>query len=424
MNISKFKSFTYQNQKNGIQKYCQISGKKNLIDVIDLGNQPLADTLIKRSDLNVKEKFYPLKLLRSPDLGYAQLNYVVSSKKVYHPKYPYRPGITKEILVHYKDQVKENIKKLNLSKNSLVADIGSNDGSLLNYYRKFNMKIVGVEPTNIANIANKNKINTLKKFFNLETSNEIIKKYGKAKLITSTNVFAHMPTLHDFMLGVVNLMDEDSNFIIENHYILDILKFNQYDSIYHEHIRNYSLKSLIYLFNQYNLKVIDAEVVDRYNGSIKVTVTNNHSRIPSIKVKKLLKRELDFGIFNQRVWKDFKSNILLSKLNLRKILIDLKKQKKKVVGNSCPARCSTLINYCDIGPDLMKYIAEQPTSLKLNKYLPGKRIPIIKNDILFKDQPDFVVILAWHLYKPIIKSLKSKGLKSKFIIPLPQPRIL
>ena len=115
---------------------------------------------------------------------------------------------------------------------------------------------------------------------------------------------------------------------------------------------------------------------------------------------------------------------MLSKLNLRKILIDLKKQKKKVVGNSCPARCSTLINYCDIGPDLMKYIAEQPTSLKLNKYLPGKRIPIIKNDILFKDQPDFVVILAWHLYKPIIKSLKSKGLKSKFIIPLPQPRIL
>jgi hypothetical protein len=424
MNINNYKKYKFQNLKNGNQRYCQITNKKNLIEVIDLGNQPLADSLIEKKNLNKKEKKYPLKLLRSPTLGYAQLSYVVPGEKVYHPNYPYRPGITKEILMHYSDQVKENIKKLNLQKGDLVVDIGSNDGSLLSYYKKFNMNIAGVEPTNIANIANKNKIFTLKKFFNLSSSNHIIKLKGKAKLITSTNVFAHMATLHDVMLGVLNLMDRNSYFIIENHYIKDILEHNQYDSVYHEHIRNYSLKSLIYLFNQYNLKVIDAVVVDRYNGSIKVTATNNLNIKPNPRVNKLLKIEEEFGLFKSKIWNEFKSNIIRSKKELKNMLINLKKQNKKVVGNSCPARCSTLLNYCDIGVDLINYIAEQPSSLKLNKYLPGVKLPIVNNEILFKEQPDFVLILAWHLYKPIIKSLKSKGLKSKFIVPLPQPIII
>ena len=424
MNINKYKKYNFQNIKNGKQSYCQISGKKNLIDVIDLGNQPLADSLIKKKDLNKKEKKYPLKLLRSPTLGYAQLNYIVPEGEVYHPNYPYRPGITKEILMHYSDQVKENIKRLKLQKGDLVIDVGSNDGSLLSYYKKFNMNVAGVEPTNIANIANKDKIFTLKKFFNLESSNQIVRTKGKAKLITSTNVFAHMSTLHDVMLGVVNLMDNNSYFIIENHYIKDILEHNQYDSIYHEHIRNYSLKSLIYLFNQYDLKVIDAVVVDRYNGSIKVITTNNLKQKVNSRVNRLLKKEEEFGLFNNKVWSQFKSNIIKSKKNLRQMLIDLKRQNKRVVGNSCPARCSTLLNYCDVGVDLINYIAEQPTSLKLNKYLPGVKLPIINNKILFEEQPDFVLILAWHLYKPIIKSLKSKGLKSKFIVPLPQPIII
>ncbi len=424
MNIDKFKKFSFQNIKNGNQTYCQITKKKNLIEAIDLGNQPLADSLIEKKDLNKKEKKYPLKLLRSPTLGYAQLSYVVPGEKVYHPHYPYRPGITKEILMHYNDQVKENIKMLNLKKGDLVVDIGSNDGSLLFYYKKFNMKIAGVEPTNIADIANKNNIYTLKKFFNLSSSNHIVKLKGRAKLITSTNVFAHMSTLHDVMLGALNLMDRNSYFIIENHYIKDILEYNQYDSIYHEHIRNYSLKSLVHLFNQYNLKVIDAVVVDRYNGSIKVTATNNLSIKPNPRVNKLLKIEDEFGLFKSKIWSQFKSNIIRSKKELRKILVYLKKQNKRVVGNSCPARCSTLLNYCDIGVDLINYIAEQPSSLKLNKYLPGVKLPIINNKILFEEQPDFVLILAWHLYKPIIKSLKSKGLKSKFIVPLPQPIVI
>ena len=208
MIISNYKKFKFQNLKNGNQDYCQISGRKNLIEVVDLGNQPLADTLIEKKNFYKTEKKYPLKLLRSPDLGYAQLSHVVSGVKVYHPNYPYRPGITREILSHYNEQIKENIKSLNINRRSLVLDIGSNDGSQLLYYKKFGMQTIGVEPTNIANIANKNGITTLKEFFNLRVSKNISKNYGKAKLITSTNVFAHMSTLHDVMLGIINLLDK------------------------------------------------------------------------------------------------------------------------------------------------------------------------------------------------------------------------
>ena len=143
-----------------------------------------------------------------------------------------------------------------------------------------------------------------------------------------------------------------------------------------------------------------------------------------IDIDKIIQDELDFGLLEESKWNNFQKSIIDSKKELISVLHDLKKQNKSIVGNSCPARCSTLINYCDIGTDLLPYIAEQPTSFKLNKYLPGKKIPIIDNSILFNDQPDYVLILAWHLSEPIISQLKQRGLKSKFIIPLPEVQII
>ena len=225
-------------------------------------------------------------------------------------------------------------------------------------------------------------------------------------------------------MGIVDLLDEDGLFVFENHYIIDILKLNQYDSIYHEHIRSYSLTSLEYLFNLYNMKIIDAEVVERYNGTIQVTISKNKNEKQNSSVKRILNYEKEFGLFKDNVWSEFKRNVFKTKNDLRKVLVDLKSNGKSIVANSCPGRCSTLLNFCDIGTDLIPYIAEQPTSHKLNKFLPGKHIPIFDNKILFEEQPDYVLILAWHYAEPIIKSLKIRGLKSKFIIPLPNVKII
>lgn len=417
--------FDFQNVKDGHLDYCQISGKKNLKEFIDLGDQPLSDTLLEEKDLKKSiEKKYPLKILRSPTLGHSQLSFVVPNKELYHLNYPYRPGITKEIVDHHKDQSKINISKFKIQKKSLVVDIGSNDGTLLNAYKENDMKVVGVEPTNMAQVAIKNGVPTIQKPFDLNVSKEIIKKYSKAKLITATNVFAHMSSLGDVMEGVIELLDDNGFFLIENHNMMNIIKHNQYDSFYHEHIRNYSFSSLKYLFEMYGLKVVDANVVERYNGSIRVVVTKNKSFKELEDIEKILKEEKNFGILDDKIWEKFKFNIENSKNNLLKVLNDLKKNGKTLAANSCPARCSTLINYCNIGTELIPYIAEQPTSFKLNKFLPGKHIPIIKNDILFKKQPDYILLLAWHLKDPIIRYLRGKGSKSKFIIPLPNVEII
>ena len=416
--------FPFHNADDGYLNTCQISGKDNLVDLIDLGNQPLSDTLIEKKNLNKEEKYFPLKILRSPTLGHSQLNYIVPHEELYHPEYPYRPGITKEIIEHHSEQAKKNKNKYKLNENELVVDIGSNDGTLLKCYKALNFNVLGIEPTNMADVASKDGVETIKAPFDLKTAKEVSKKYGKAKLMTATNVFAHMSTLGSVMEGIMELLSDDGFFIIENHNMRDIIKHNQYDTFYHEHIRNYSFISLKYLFEMYNLKVVDADVVERYNGSIRVVVTKNKDDEEFCNIQSIVQDELDFGILEKSVWDKFSNNIVKSKKGLVNLLNDLKKQGKSIVGNSCPARCSTLINYCDIGTDLIPYIAEQPTSFKLNKFLPGKKIPIIENSILFDEQPDYVLILAWHLSKPITEQLKQKGLKSKFIIPLPEVEII
>ncbi len=416
--------FPFHNADDGYLNTCQISGKDNLVELIDLGNQPLSDTLIDKKNLNKEEKYFPLKILRSPTLGHSQLNYIVPHEELYHPEYPYRPGITKEITEHHSEQAKKNKNKYKLNENELVVDIGSNDGTLLKCYKALNFNVLGIEPTNMADVASKDGVETIKAPFDLKIAKEVSKKYGKAKLMTATNVFAHMSTLGSVMEGVMELLSDDGFFIIENHNMRDIIKHNQYDTFYHEHIRNYSFISLKYLFEMYNLKVVDADVVERYNGSIRVVVTKNKDVEEFCNIQRIVQDELDFGILEKSVWDKFSNNIVKSKIGLVNLLNDLKKQGKSIVGNSCPARCSTLINYCDIGTDLIPYIAEQPTSFKLNKFLPGKKIPIIENSILFDEQPDYVLILAWHLSKPITEQLRQRGLKSKFIIPLPEVEII
>ena len=416
--------FPFHNAKDGYLNTCQISGEDNLKELIDLGNQPLSDTLIEKENLSKEEKNFPLKILRSPTLGHSQLNYIVPHNELYHADYPYRPGITKEIIEHHTEQAKKNKQKYKLNENELVVDIGSNDGTLLKCYKKLNLNVLGVEPTNMADVASKDGVETIKAPFDLKIAKEVSKKYGKAKLMTATNVFAHMSTLGSVMEGVMELLSDDGFFIIENHNMRDIIKHNQYDTFYHEHIRNYSFISLKYLFEMYNLKVVDADVVERYNGSIRVVVTKNKDVEEFCNIQRIVQDELDFGILEKSVWDKFSNNIVKSKIGLVNLLNDLKKQGKSIVGNSCPARCSTLINYCDIGTDLIPYIAEQPTSFKLNKFLPGKKIPIIENSILFDEQPDYVLILAWHLSKPITEQLRQRGLKSKFIIPLPEVEII
>ena len=403
---------------------CQICNSADLKLVIDLGHQPLCDSLLTETQLKESEENYPLRLFRCVQCSNTQLDYVVPGEKVYHREYPYRCGITREVVEHHERQSVRTVKKHHLDGDSFVVDIGSNDGTLLNAFKQQGLRVLGVEPTNIAQIANENGVETIQSPFTAKVAEQIEDKYGKASLITATNVFAHMATLGEVIRGILVLLKEDGVFIFENHYLLEIIRRVQYDSIYHEHIRSYSLKALVVLFSYYDLSIIDAEIVGRYGGTIRVTVGKGKRQEENPSVRRILHEEENFGLYSREVYEDFRRKSIEAKHKLVEIALEAASKGERFVGNSCPGRCSTLLNFSGIGRDLMPYIAEQPTSLKLGLYLPGKHIPVVVNDVLIEEQPDYVVLLAWHLWEPISKQLRERGLKSKFVIPLPEVRIV
>lgn len=410
--------------KTGHISSCQVCNSNKLHLILDLGHQPLCDTLLSNETLNEPEINYPLRMMWCQNCTCVQLDYCVSGSLVYHPDYPYRSGITKELAEYQESMASSLVEKFELTSKDLVVDIGSNDGTLLKGFKKLGIKTVGVEPTNIAKIANADGIKTIQSFFDQKTALQIRKKYGPATLIISTNTFAHMQTIGEFITGAHSLLKNDGVFINETHYLLDVIKGGQFDTIYHEHLRTYCLKAYIELFNQYDFTVTDVERGSRYGGNIRVYATKGKGKKVSPAIKELLKVEKDFGLDKLATFDKFAKRVQLARIKFVDFLIQSKKKGLSVVGNSCPARASTLLNYYGVDSELLPYLAEQPTSLKLNHYLPGKHIPVVNNQILIEEQPDYVVLLAWHYALPIAQQLKARGLKSDFIIPLPDFEIV
>ena len=410
--------------KNGHLTTCQICNSNNMHLILDLGHQPLCDSLLSKEMLNKPETTFPLRMLWCKECSLAQLDFCVDGNEVYHPDYPYRTGITKELVEYLDDMSNSLIKKYNLNQDDFVVDLGSNDGTLLTGFKNHGIKITGVEPTNIAKIANEKNITTVQEFFTLDVANNIKNNQGEASLILATNMFALMATIGEVISGIESLLKPDGVFVFENHYLLDVIHGGQFDTIYHEHLRTYSLKSLIKLFSYYDFTVTDVERGTRYGGNIRVHVTKGKNRNVSPNVESLLKIEQESGLYDLNTYRKFAERVKRAKKDFMNFLFEMKKEGKTIVGNSCPGRSVTLLNYYGVDTDLLPYIAEQSTSLKLGMYLPGKQIPIINNEILINEQPDYVVLLAWHYAKPIMEQLKQRGLNSNFIIPLPDLKIL
>lgn len=410
--------------KTGHISSCQICNSPKLYLILDLGYQPLCDTLLTKDMLNKPENTYPLRMMWCKDCTGVQLDYCVDGKVVYHPDYPYRSGITWPLVDYQRNLSLSLIKKYNLNSKDLVIDVGSGDGTLLEGFKRDGVRILGVEPTNMAKYANTHGIETIQSFFDIKTSEKIKKKYGKAAIITATNVFAHMQTIGEVVVGIYNLLEDDGVFVSETHYLLDVIQDCQFDTIYHEHLRTYSLRSLIKLFDQYDFTVVDVERGSRYGGNIRVHVTKGKGKSVSLNVAKLLKLEKDSGLDKLETYTKFAQRVQKARLEFMDFLINVKKSGKSIVGKSCPGRASTLLNYYGVDKELIPYLAELPTSLKLGMYLPGKHIPVVDERILFKEQPDFIVLLAWHYAKEIMERLKAEGLKSDFVIPLPDLRVV
>ena len=408
------------NQKSKTIDRCQISGAKDLKTILSLGYLPPVNKLKKIDSLLCEDTFFPAELVFSKKSKLVQLKTIVKKEILFPKEYPYTSSTTKILRENFKELYKDCKKIVNISSNDLIIDIGSNDGNLLNNF-KDNHRVLGITPENIGKIAIRKGINTLQKYFDKATSDLVLKKFGKAKIITATNVFAHIENVNLLMKNLLKILKNDGIFICESHYLVSLINSIQYDAIYHEHLRYYSLTSLKYLFNKYGMEIIDAKKINTHGGSIRVYAARKKRFEIHKSVIKILNFEKKF--LNWKTFINFKKNVVQSKLNLYSILKKLKNKNKKIYGIGAPSRASTLINYVGLDENIIDCVLEIEGSYKIGSYIPGKKIPILSEKKLYNDPPDFVILFSWHIASELKFNLRKKGFKGKFIIPLPYPKI-
>ena len=400
---------------------CQISKKRDLIKILSLGYLPPVNNYHPINSIKNEEIFFPAELMYSKSSKLVQLGTIVDKEIIFPKSYPYTSSTTKILRDNFKELYSECKKILNLKKKDLVIDIGSNDGNLLSNFQK-NHRVLGITPELIGKIAIKRGINTLIRYFDKFAVNHILKKYGKAKLVTATNVFAHIDNVDDVMKNIIRVLDKDGVFVSESHYLVSLIDTVQYDTIYHEHMRYYSLTSLNFLFKKYNLKIFHAKKIPTHGGSIRVYVTKNKKQKMNNSVKKIL--QIEKKKLNEKSFENFKKNVVLSKVSLYSLLKNLKSKKNIIYGVGSPSRAATLVNYVGLNEDIINCILEIKGSYKIGKYMPGTNIPILNENIIKQKKPDYLLLLSWHISKSLIQNFKKLGFKGKFIIPLPTPKIV
>lgn len=401
---------------------CQVCSSKKLYKFLSLGHQPVPDVFLTKEQLNEPETTYPLDVYFCEDCCLVQLGYAVNPEILFK-EYHYNTGTNESLKMNFKALVDLAVKKFKLDNNHLAVDIGSNDGTLLSYYKEYGVKILGIDPSSVADIAIKNGIPTIKDFFSEKLAEYLTNKNGKARIITATNVFAHVDKLDSFVNGVSKLLSDDGVFITESHYLLDMITKMQYDSIYHEHLRYYSLKPLIRLFERFGMEVFDAERISTHGGSIRVYACHKNAYKKSKNIAGITKIEEKEGLYKKETLNAYGKKVFDNKLKLQEILIGLKEKNKSIAGIGAPAKGNTLLNYCNITSNIIDFIAET-SNLKIGKFTPGMHIPVVDESKLLKDQPDYALLLSWNIKDILIPKLKKAGYTGKFIIPNPVPQIV
>lgn len=401
---------------------CQICRGKKLEQVLSLGHQPIVQEYLTEKTLHQPEETFPLAITRCADCKLVQLDYIADPKKVFPKQYPYRTGMTNMLVRNFQELAEGLHAGKYFSTGDVVVDIGSNDGTLLKPFKAKGAHVIGVEPTNAAQDANKNGIPTIQDFFGEKSVRSILKKYGKAKVITATNVFAHINDTSRLVKNVKVLMGTDSVFVSESQYFLDTIEKTEFDCIYHEHLRFYTLVPFMRFMEMHGLSVVDAERISAAGGSIRVYVKKGRHSL-SVRAKKLLDAEKKAGIYDMKTLKRFATAALKAKHDLVAVLLECKK-KGAVVGIGSAARANTLLGFTHIDKDILDYIGEKKGSPKIGLYTPGTHISVVDEARIIKEQPPYALILSWHIGEELMRIFRKIGYRGTFIMPLPTPRLI
>ena len=401
---------------------CQVCDGPDLEPVVFVGYLPPVNTLSAIGTRPMERPAYPAQVLRCRRCELVQLGLIVDPAILFPPGYAYTSGTTRILRENFAELEREIAQFLPLPKDALVIDVGSNDGSLLANFATAGHRVLGVEPTDVGHLAEARGIRTIQAFFDRDLAGSIRADHGPAALVTATNVFAHIEGIHDVVEGILSMLADDGTFMSESHYWLSLVQDLQYDTIYHEHLRFYSIRSLQHLLEMHGLEIFHAKRIPTHGGSIRVYAARTGVRPARSSVAELLKEEA-LGLSDSAL-ADFRSRIARSKLGLHALLAEVRRGDARVYGVGAPSRAVTLVNHVGLDEHILDCIVEIKGSYKIGSYLPGTLIPVLDESRLAADQPEFALLLSWHLGADLIPKLREGGYRGRYIVPLPEPRIV
>lgn len=399
-----------------IKAKCRLCDCKNLIASINLKKSPLANQFLNKS---IKNKKYPLKVMRCKKCNHLQLSHVVN-EKILFSKYLFVSGTSKTNLRHFGDYAKECTARFVRTK-SKILDIASNDGSFLKFFNKKNIR-VGIDPAK--NISPNIKLDNYfieNRFFSYLESERLKKIYGEFNLITANNVCAHVDKLDDFMRGVKNILKKNGVFVFEVGYFYDVHKNKTFDTIYHEHLDYHLLAPLIPFFIRENMEIFDVKKIPTQGGSLRIYVCHkDQKKINNQNITRLVSKEKKINYSNQSLFVKYQKFINTKKIKLLKKIQFLKNKNYKIAGYGASAKSTTLLNYFGIGNKHLDFIADM-SKLKQFKYSPGSNLKILPVREIYNQKIDYIIILSWNFAKEIInQNIKFIDRGGKFIVPFPK----
>lgn len=405
---------------------CRFCASQMEHSFVDLGMSPLCQTHISADKLNEYENFFPLHAYVCTECWLVQLDEFVSREDIFSD-YDYFSSFSVSWVEHAKKYAQSITERLDIDSSSLVVEIASNDGYLLQHFVNNNIPVLGIEPAaNVAQSAVDKGIRTTVQFFGEETAKNIKQEYGSADLLLGNNVLAHVPNINDFVKGMKIILSKEGTITMEFPHLLQLIQHNQFDTIYHEHFSYLSFYTVCRIFSHHGITLFDVDEINTHGGSLRIYGKHDTdtSRDISDNVANLLEKELAFGLNNIDVYNRFEEQVKRTKRNLLAFLIDVKNKGKTIVGYGAPGKGNTLLNYCSIRQDFLDYTVDLSTQ-KQGKFTPGCRLPILDPSAIKETKPDYILILPWNLKKEITEMHKYvSDWGGKFVVPIPEIKIL
>jgi 2-polyprenyl-3-methyl-5-hydroxy-6-metoxy-1,4-benzoquinol methylase len=405
---------------------CRACGATLHHTFVDLGMSPLSNAILGPEQLNSMEPFYPLHARVCERCFLVQLEQYERPEKIFED-YSFFSSFSETWLRHSQKYVEGAIDRFHLNSKSLVVEVASNDGHLLQYFQQRGIPVLGVEPAqNVAKAAEEKGVPTLAKFFGVQTAGELHAAGQNADLLVANNVLAHVPDLRDFVAGLKRALKPRGVITLEFPHLLRLIQGNQFDTIYHEHFSYFSFLTAEDILVRQGLTVFDVEEIPTHGGSLRVYACHveDDSRTPQARVSDLRKLEIASGIRQLDTYAAFEQKVRKTKRSLLSFLVDTKNAAKSVVGYGAPAKGNTLLNYCGVGRDFLDYTVDLSPH-KQGHFLPGTHIPIHHPDMIRKTRPDYVLILPWNLRAEILEQLKDlRQWGCRFVIPIPVIEVL